>query len=236
MKKQLSLLTCLIIMSTTHANELSDDNLVKRSLTLKSGEAQLAAAIGYAKTADENDTFFAVDGAYGITDNWSVGLGHTRYRFLSRGTNGLGLELTLGAGVKGSYELLHSKENAHAYGADVLGKYVINDDTALVFGTEYVFWNIPHSSDNASEWRLQGGVQQNITDELTLSAVYQFRELKDMVQSNAHEATITLNYAYSEQIDVGMFAGASNFNAVKNGFTADSDHKQGIGMYMSYRF
>ncbi|MBE0362739.1 hypothetical protein PULV_a0290 [Pseudoalteromonas ulvae UL12] len=235
MFKKVTAVLCLFVAATTQANELSDQNLVTRSLTLKDSEVKLSGNLSYAKNDRDNEVMIGLDAGYGITDNWSINIGHTRYRFLSRGNNGLGLELTLGGGMKGVYETTDNQD-VLGYGADLLGKYVFTDETAVLFGTQYVFWNQPSHTANADEWRFSAGVQQQLFEHVVLSAGYTYRDLNDMSQADAHEASLSLNYAMTKQLDLAVFATYSNFDPVKNGFTADSSNKQGIGAHVSYRF
>ena len=237
MLNKISFLSVLLFMGVSHANELSDSNLVTRSLTLQDSELQLIGALGYGKNGDDNNTQLGLDVRYGLSDDWSIGFGHARYRFLDRGESDLGLELTLGAGLKGYYEKQGSyKTDVLGYGADMMGKYVYSQDTALVFGAQYVFWNVQHTEKNADEYRFNVGLQHQIFEDVVVSADYTLRSLNDMTQSIAHEGSVSVNYALSKKLDTGMFVNYSSFDPVKNGFTAESANKQGVGVYMSYRF
>jgi predicted porin len=101
---------------------------------------------------------------------------------------------------------------------------------------QYVFWNVQHTDKNADEYRFNLGVQHQVYKDVVVSTDYTLRDLNDMGQSIAHEASVSVNYALSKNLDAGAFIHYSSFDPVKNGFTADSANKQGIGAYMSYRF
>ena len=64
----------------------------------------------------------------------------------------------------------------------------------------------------------------------------QYRDLRDFNQSDAYAVSTGINYALTKQMDVGMNISYTNFNAVDNGFDADSDYKRNVGAYMVYRF
>ncbi|KAF7774553.1 hypothetical protein PCIT_a1017 [Pseudoalteromonas citrea] len=237
MLNKISFLVALFCVGASQANELSDRNLVTRSLTVQDSELQFIGALGYGKNGDEDGIDIGLDARYGLSDDWTLGLGHTRYRFLERGNSDLGLELTVGAGLKGMYEKLgRGNVDVLGYGADIMGKYVYSQDTALVFGAQYVFWNVQHTDKNADEYRFNLGVQHQVFEDVVISADYTLRSLNDMTQSTAHEASVSMNYAISKNLDTGVFVNYSSFDPVKNGFTADSANKQGIGGYISYRF
>ena len=237
MLNKISFLAALLCVGASQANELSDRNLVTRSLTVQDSELQVVGALGYGKNGDEDGIEVGLDARYGLSDDWTIGLGHTRYRFLERGNNDLGLELTVGAGLKGMYEKSgRGNVDVLGYGADIAGKYVYSQDTALVFGAQYVFWNVQHTDKNADEYRFNLGVQHQVFEDVVISADYTLRSLNDMTQSTAHKASVSMNYALSKNLDTGVFVNYSSFDPVKNGFTADSANKQGVGAYVSYRF
>ncbi|MBE0366996.1 hypothetical protein [Pseudoalteromonas aurantia] len=237
MLNKFSLLIALACIGASQASELSDRNVVTRSLTVQDSELQVVGALGYGKNGGEDGIEVGLDARYGLSDDWTIGLGHTRYRFLDRGENDLGLELTLGAGLKGMYEKLgQGNVDVLGYGADIMGKYVYSQDTALLFGAQYVFWNVQHTDKNADEYRFNLGVQHQVLEDVVVSADYTLRSLNDMTQSTAHEASVSMNYALSRSLDAGVYLKYSSFNPQENGFTADSANKQEVGAYVSYRF
>lgn len=230
MKK--SVLIGLILSSAAagvSANELSDPNLVERSITLKEGELLLAAGVNRGETGSENDTDFGLTAAYGLTDNLSLGFGGLRYRFVET----QGLELAFGAGMKGHME--RNNQDVNGYGADVTGKYVLSPDLAVVFAAEYVFWNNA-GDDNASENRYTLGALYQPVNRVTFSIDYTYRDLKDFTQSSAYSASTGVHYAFSKNTDVGVTFAYSDFDAEKNGYDTDSAYKRNIGAYVSYRF
>lgn len=235
MFKKVLFASSVLMTSLVSADELSDSNLVTRSLTLKDGEVALNATLNYGHNDDDNDVNLGLNGSYGITDNLSIGLGGFRYKFLGRGQNDLGLELAAGAGIKGFYDV-PGPDGALGYGADLIGKYVLSEQTAFTFSTNYVFWNMPHSSENRDEWRFSAGVLQTLMDDLTLSANYEYRVLNDFVDDNTFNVNTAVTYHYSKNWDLGMYLSYSDFDAVKNGFTSDSSYKENIGLFVNYRF
>lgn len=219
------------------ANELSERSLVKRAYTLKNGEIQVGAALGYGETDDENHWQFNAGARYGLTDDLTIGLGDIRYRALSRAENGNGLELTIGGGLKGYMERLNldGDDEVLGYGLDIAGKYVMSDRVALTFGTEYVFWN-DIGSDNRKEFRYSvGGLYEPIRN-VTLMASYTYRDLEDFTQSSAYDISAGVNYSLNKRTDIGLAFGYSDFDAVENGFKPEYAHKRSVGAYVSYRF
>ena len=236
MLKQILILSTLFYGGFTQAKELSDKSLVTRSLTAKDGEFQVWGAAGYTKKSDnDNGGYLGIDGRYGITDDWSISLGHTHYRFIDRGQSKRGLELAIGAGLKGAYELQNG-DDVIGYGADITGKYVFSNETAVLFGSQYVFWNVPDTDKNLDEWRWSIGMQQEISIDVVLSANYTYRDLNGFNQSSAYDASIGFNYALTKQWDLGISVGYSDFNALKNGFKGDTAYKENAGIYVGYRF
>lgn len=233
-----SILIGLILSSvsaTAAANELSERNLVERSLTLKDSELVIAAGVGYGETDNENDTGVALNGAYGITDNFTVGLGGVRYRVLERANDGRGLEIAIGAGWKGQME--RQNQDVDGFGADVLGKYVVSSNLAFVFGTEYVKWEQDKNGKfEASEMRYSVGALYQPMPYLTWSMDYTYRDLNDFVQSNAYSVSTGVHYALSKSTDVGVTFEYTDFDAEQNGFDIDSAYKRNLGAYVSYRF
>lgn len=234
MKK--SVLIGLILAATTagtSANELSKQNLVERSLTLKDSELVFSGGLFHGETGDENDTGLALNAGYGLTDNLTVGLGGARYRFIERANDGQGLEMAFSLGAKGHME--QNNEDVHGYGADVIGKYVFSSDFALLFAAEYVYWN-HKGTDDASENRYTLGAQYQVVDNLTWSVDYTYRDLKDFNQDHAYSASTGLQYGLSKNTDVGVMFAYSDFDTEKNGYDTDSAYKRNVGAYVNYRF
>ena len=232
----ISLLAGLLTTATTtfvYANELSEQNLVTRSLTLKNGEIMLSGAANYGKTGKLDDSNLVLGAAYGLTDDLTVGLGGARYRLLKGPMAGHGLEVTIGAGIKGNLE--QNNEDALGYGADVIGKYVVSEQLAFTFGSEYVFWN-KRGPDNAKEYRYSVGAMYSPIQNITVSAGYTYRDLDDFSQDKAYTVSSGINYASNEHMDVGLILTYSDFDPVKNGFDVDSAHKRNLRAYVSYRF
>ncbi len=233
MKK--SLLIGLILSASTavSANELSKQNLVERSLTLKDSEVALSGGLYFGETDDEDDTGLGLNAAYGLTDELTIHLGGVRYKYLPRYNDGKGLELTFGAGYKGHME--RNNDDVKGYGADITGKYVFSRDLAMVFAAEYVFWNNP-GSDNSSENRFSVGALYQPIERLTFSVDYTHRDLKDFVQNNAYTASAGVNYALTKNTDIGLTYAYSDFDAEQNGYDIDSAYQRNYGAYINYRF
>ena len=235
MKKIISLLTLVAASTSVYANDLSSQNLVKRSLTLVDGELQIAGSLGYGEQEDNDKSWaLGLHAAYGLTDDLTIeGLG-LRYRLMERPNDGAGLELTTAIGAVGHYDAQQGDDSV-GWGFDITGKYVFDRDTAVLFGTEYVYWD-EDLVDNRSEYRYSLGLQQNIYRDVTLTANYTYRDLNDFVQNNAYNANIGINYAIDKQWDAGMFVGISDFNPLENGYKAEDIFDKQTGVYLSYRF
>lgn len=238
MKKYMITGLILSLLSVaTAANELSERNLVKRSLTLKHGEIFVGAIAVYGETGKKDDTGLGVIAAYGITDDLSLSFYDVRYRLLARDNDNYGLELTVGVGMKPG--LQRQNVDVEGYSADITGKYVVANDLALYFGTEYVKWD--HDKDSqydASEMRYGVGASYQVIPHLTWSVGYAYRDLKDFVQNNAYTISTGINYAWSKSTDIGIVYEYTDFDAVKNGFELDgfSSFKRNFGAYVGYRF
>ncbi len=236
MKK--SILIGLILSSvsaTAAAQQLSDRNLVERSLTLKDSEVLLAGGIGYGETGSENETGIALNAAYGVTDNFTIGLGGLRYRIIEKANPSHGLEVAIGAGLKGAME--RQNEDVYGYGADVLAKYVVSSNLAFLFGTEYVKWDHDNNSRyDGSEMRYSVGALYQPIRHLTWSIDYTYRDLNDFVQSSAYAVSTGVHYSLSKSTDVGVTFEYTDFDAEQNGFDVDSAYRRNLGAYVSYRF
>ena len=232
--KKFAALSLLLLSATTVANELSPANPILRPLTLKDGELNLVAGARYGNTDSKHDWELDLGLGYGLTDDFSIGLGGMSYRFLPRSDNGMGLELAVNAGLRGYYE---SRQNGDAlgYGAGVYGKYVLTRDTAVNFGVDYTFWN-EEVLQNKREMRYTVGVAQNLMDKWTLSADYTYRDLHDFNQNHAYEASLGLNYNVARHMDVGIGLTYTDFDAVANGYKADAQFKRSANVYLQYRF
>lgn len=244
MKKLITTIALITISATSYAAS-TPQNLVERPITLNSGELQVSGALQYGEKFDGEEEWNLVPHiAYGITDDLTVSLGEIRYRFLSRSNNKSGLELTSGLSYAGELEV-DAADDSHGAKIDVMGKYVFTPNTAIAFSLGYVHWEDVDFDDidwndednyDRAEMRYSVSLLQNITNNVTFIASYTHRDLKDFIQSSAKSASFGLNYAYSKQLDVGLFGRYSDFNPVENGFINDSAMERSAGLYVSYRF
>jgi opacity protein-like surface antigen len=234
MNKSLISITLLLASSTIYAETEYPQNPVLRPLTLTDGTIALGGALAWAEENDDNRGEVNLNIAYGFTDNLMLGLGGINYRVLARPENKTGLELMVGLGLRGYQD---SKLNGHSvgYGTDLNGKYVFNENIAMIFTLGYVKWD-EEKLKNKDEFRYSVGVQGNITQDLTATASYTYRDLKDFSQNDAHEVNVALNYTYSKNTDIGLFAGYSSFDAQENGYELDDSFERIVGIYSEYRF
>ena len=80
------------------------------------------------------------------------------------------------------------------------------------------------------------GLQANLAKDWTATTRYTYRDLKDFTQNEAHEVSLGVNYAYSKNTDIGIFAGYSSFDAQQNGYKLDHSFDRVAGIYAAYRF
>lgn len=224
----------LLASSVVFAETEYPQNPVLRPLTLTDGTIALSAGLAVGEESNDSRGSIHLNAAYGLTDNLTIGLNGLNYRVLARPNNRKGLELAIGLGGRGFNE---SKVNGDSfgYGVDVNGKYVFNDNLAMLFSIGYVKWDEEHLK-NKDEYRYTIGMQANVARDWTLSTTYTYRDLKDFTQNDAHEVRLGLNYAYSKDIDLGVFAGYSSFDAQENGYQLDNSFDRVVGIYGSYRF
>lgn len=234
MNKSLISIALLLASSTAFAQTEYPENPVLRPLTLTDGTIAVSGALAWGEENDKSRGDFNLDAAYGLTDNLTLGLGGLNYRVLARPDNKTGLELAVGLGIRGYQD---SKVNGYSlgYGADLTGKYVFDENIAMLFSLGYVKWD-EEKLKNKDEYRYSVGVQANVAKDWTASASYTFRDLKDFKQNDAHEVNVGLNYAYSKSTDIGIFAGYSSFDALENGYKRDDSFERVAGIYTTYRF
>ena len=148
--------------------------------------------------------------------------------------NEKGLELSVGLGFRGFQESIVNGDS-DAYGIDLNGKYVFDEDLAMLFSVGYVKWD-EENLKNKDEYRYSVGLQANITKNWTATAKYTYRDLKDFNQNGANEVNIGANYALSKTTDIGVFVGYSDFDAQENGYELDNSFERYTGVYATYRF
>lgn len=234
MKKSFISIALLLASSSVFAETTYPENPVLRPLTLTDGTVALSGAVALGEEKDDSHSDINLNVAYGLTDNLTLGLGGLNYRVLARQDNKTGLELAVGLGVRGYQD---SKVNGDSvgYGVDLNGKYVFDKDIAMIFSLGYINWD-EEILKNKSEYRYSVGLQANVAKGWTATASYSYRDLKDFTQKDAHGVNLGLNYAYSKNTDIGIFAGYSDFDAQDNGYKLDKNFERVAGVYATYRF
>ena len=234
MKKSIISIALLLVSSTVFAETEYPENPVLRPLTLTDGTISVGGALAWSEEDKNNRGEINLNAGYGLTDNLTLGFGGINYRVLARPDNEMGLELSVGLGVRG-YQDSKFNGDSVGYGADLNGKYVFDKDIAMIFSLGYVKWD-EEKLKNKDEYRYSIGLQANVAKDLTASASYTYRDLKDFKQKDANEVRIGLNYAYSKNTDIGVFAGYSSFDAKENGYKRDNSFDRVAGIYAAYRF
>jgi len=234
MKNTLTAIALLLVSSSVLAETKYPENPVLRPLTLTDGTIAITGGLITGEQDDDNRNEAFIHGAYGITDDLTIGFGGLNYRLLSRPGNKTGVELAVGIGFK-DYQEQFNKGDSVAYGIDITGKYVFDDNLAMTYGLDIIKWDEEHRKDR-SEYRLSFGVQKRLAEDWTLNANYTYRALQDFEQDDARELGVGLNYAYSKNIDMGLFAKSSNFDANENGYKLDNSFDRLLGIYATYRF
>ena len=234
MKKSLISIALLLASSTVFAETEYPENPVLRPLTLTEGTILVGGALAWGEENDDSRGELNLIAAYGITDNLMIGGGGLNYRVLARPDNSTGLELAVGLGFRGYHDSAVNGDSI-GYGADLNGKYVFDENIAMIFSLGYVKWD-EEKLKNKGEYRYSVGVQANVAKDWTATASYTYRDLKDFAQNDANEVNIGLNYAYSKSTDIGVFAGYSSFDAQENGYKLDDSYDRVAGIYVTYRF
>lgn len=234
MKKTLISIGLLLTSSSVFAETEYPSNPVLRPLTLTEGTVLVAGAVSVGEENDDSRGEVNIYAGYGLTDNVTLGLGGIHYRFLARDNNKTGLELSVAAGIR-DYQESSIYGDAVAYGADLNGKYVFDENLAMTFSLGYLKWD-EENLKNKDEYRYSIGLQKNIVKDWSASIGYTYRDLKDFSQSEAHEASAGVNYAYSKSTDIGMYVGYSSFDAKENGYKQGDNFDRTVGIYAAYRF
>ena len=234
MNKSLLSIALLLTSSAVFAETEYPQNPVLRPLTLTDGTIVIGGALMVVEENDESRGALNLNAGYGLTDNLTLGLGNISYRVLARPENETGLELAIGLGLRGYQESAVNGDSV-AYGADLNGKYVFDENIAMIFSLGYIKWD-EDQLKNKDEYRYSLGIQANVAKNLTATANYTYRDLKDFNQKEAHEVSVGLNYAYSKNTDIGVFTGYSSFDAQDNGYNVDNSFDRVAGIYVTYRF
>lgn len=234
MKKSLISVALLLTSLTVFAETEYPKNPILRPLTLTDNTIAISGTLAWGEERDKKRGVLNLNAAYGLTDNLTLGLGNIRYRVLVRPNNETGLELAIDLGLRGYHESSINGDSI-AYGANVDGKYVFDENIAMIFSLGYIKWDEEKLNDK-DEYRYSLGVQANIGKDWTATTSYTYRDLKDFNQNESHSINVSANYAYSKSTDVGVFAGYSNFDAQENGYKSDNYFSRAAGAYVAYRF
>jgi len=225
-----SLLT--LALSTNAFSREYPQNPVLRPLTLSAGTVELTGGYAYGKQHDKDvDVAFGGNVSYGLTDSLQLGLDGITYSVIK--DHSTGFELAAKAGITGYYD--DDLGDSLGLGSSLQAKQIINDNLAFTFSAGYTHWSIGNM-DNKSEFDYSAGVLFNIAPKWTLAVDYTFRDLKDFKQSTANKASITLNYAYSANLDLGISYIYSNFNEQYNNQALQETPEKMLLAYVSYRF
>ena len=235
MKKSIISIALLLGSSTVFAETEYPENRVLRPLTLTDGTISVGGAIAWvAEEEDDKRGEINLNIGYGLTDNLTLGLGGINYRVFARPDNEIGLELAVGLGFRGFQESRINGDSV-AYGTDLNGKYVFNKDIAMIFSVGYVKWD-EEKLENKDEYRYSVGIQANLAKDWSATASYTYRDLKDFNQNNANQVGVGINYAFSKNTDIGLFASYSDFDAQENGYVLGNSFDHAMGLYANYRF
>ena len=123
MKKSIISIALLLVSSTVFAETEYPENPVLRPLTLTDGTISVGGALAWSEEDKNNRGEINLNAGYGLTDNLTLGFGGINYRVLARPDNEMGLELSVGLGVRG-YQDSKFNGDSVGYGADLNGKYV----------------------------------------------------------------------------------------------------------------
>lgn len=226
-------LCCAAATGSALADEYIDypTNPVLRPITLPDTMVSLTAAAGYAEELDGSEEVFIVPGVqYGVTDNFTIGLDGLTYRFYHDD----GLQMGVNFGVRDAH---HSDRfgDSIATGISVFGKKIMSNHFAVTFGIDFINWDEEIVSDR-SEVKYDIGLIYNIAPDWTVFASYHYRDLEDFAQDSANRYQVGLNYVYSQNIDVGLFAFQSDYDEKLNGYYLHNEVEQGAGIFVNWRF
>ena len=235
MKKSIISIALLLGSSTVFAETEYPENRVLRPLTLTDGTISVGGAKAWvAEEEYDKRGEINLNIGYGLTDNLTLGLGGINYRVFARPDNEIGLELAVGLGFRGFQESRINGDSV-AYGTDLNGKYVFNKDIAMIFSVGYVKWD-EEKLKNKDEYRYSVGLQTNLAKNWSATASYTYRDLKDFNQNDANEVGVGINYMFSKNTDICLFASYSDFDAEENGYELGNSFDHAVGIYANYRF
>ena len=105
----------------------------------------------------------------------------------------------------------------------------------MIFSVGYVKWD-EEKLKNKDEYRYSVGLQTNLAKNWSATASYTYRDLKDFNQNDANEVGVGINYMFSKNTDIGLFASYSDFDAEENGYELGNSFDHAVGIYANYRF
>lgn len=234
MKNMLAFVALTSLTSFTAVADSYSKNPVLRPLTLDARMAQLTGVFTAGEARDKSDSTFDLNFAYGLTEDVTLGFGGVRYRFQAREYNHTGLEMAVSLGKRAHYDSIYNGE-VDAYGVDLMGKYVVSDEFAWTFGFGSSIW-VEDILANKNEYNASVGIIKRLSDEWTFAGNYTYRGLDGFVQDDADQVNASLTYNYSKNIDIGLFAHYTSFDAVKNGYRSKHKFEESVGVYASWRF
>mgnify|MGYP000132336783 CR=1 FL=1 len=235
--KKLILASALVATAISGLVQAKDypQNPVVRPLTLTDGTIQIVGAYSYGKQHDD-DTAAGFGGniSYGLTDNLQIGFEGLTYSVLKQKSSGF--ELAANIGLRGHHD--SDSDNVGeslGMGASLFGKQIINDNLAFTFGAGFTHWKEDHL-DNKQEFSYTLGAMTNIAKNVTLTAHYTFRDLKDFQQDSANVVNLGLNYALSSNFDIGAAITYSDFEEMEDGVPFHERAEKSATIYAAYRF
>ena len=227
-------LTAISATSAVQANEYPQ-NKVLRPLTLTDGTVRLSGAVAYGEQHnDDNEKGISFNASYGLTDDLQIGFEGLTYSLFKNENQGF--EIAVNAGLRGYFDNdSNAIGDSLGYGVSFMAKQVITNDFAITFATGYTFWNQQHI-ESKKEYTYSIGAMTNIAKNLTLSANYTFRDLKDFKQDYANKASLALNYALSPSMDIGFALNYSDFEEQAAGIAFHETIEKSAAIFANWRF
>jgi hypothetical protein len=235
--KKLLLNSAICLSAFTTAAFAADypSNPVVRPLTLNQSTVELSAAYGYGKNHNNStNAGFGGNISYGLTDNFQIGLDGLTYSAIK--DKNLGFELAVNAGLRGYFDSKNDDfGDSTGLGIGATAKQIISDNFAFTAGVNYTHWDIEKAADRY-ELDYSVGFISNISDDLSLSANYTLRDLKDFEQGHANAATVGLLYTAIDNVDLGLTLIYSDFSEKLNGYEFQETPERAAMVHATWRF